>query len=366
LWWVQPNHLSTPLVTTTSNPNATNPAGFNVAAGLGQPGTSILVGTNDLTSPAIPGFRLTLGGWLDSEATIGIEGRGFYLQPTTTTRTFSSDANGNPMIGIPIIDVAGLFGGGENAIIASSPVPALGLGKGSDSVTSRVSLFGFETNAAFNLFRSCAFTVDFLAGYRYAQLQDEINLTSTTTNLPGNFVTFLGHAYDGTVSTTDTWQAKNVFNGGNLGLRGQLSYGRFYTDLSGRVAIGSTHQTLEISGLSTLQANNGTQGAANGGILTGLSNIGSYSRNTFSVIPEFELKLGVNLTERISVFVGYNYMVWTNVARSGGQIDRSVDVRTFPISPVFTPGIRSNSPAPEFNSSTFWAQGLAIGMQVRY
>src|SRR4051812_38269334 len=44
LWWVKEQNLSSPLLTTTSNPNVVDAAGFNVAGGIGRAGTSVLVG----------------------------------------------------------------------------------------------------------------------------------------------------------------------------------------------------------------------------------------------------------------------------------------------------------------------------------
>src|SRR3954451_13783150 len=64
LWWVRPNTLSTPLVTTTTDPLATV-NGANVAAGLGRPGTNILLGGSDIGYGALSGGRFTVGTWME-------------------------------------------------------------------------------------------------------------------------------------------------------------------------------------------------------------------------------------------------------------------------------------------------------------
>ena len=102
LWWVKSNPLSTPLVTTTNNPNLFDASGANVAAGVGRPGTSVLLGGNDITYNAMSGAKFALGMWLDSENTVGVEGRGFFLGQSSFQRGFGSDTNGNPVVGIPV------------------------------------------------------------------------------------------------------------------------------------------------------------------------------------------------------------------------------------------------------------------------
>src|SRR5262245_61381795 len=60
LWWTKNNSLGTPIVSTTNNPNATV-NGVNVAAGLGQAGTSVLIGDGGqgIDYGALSGGRFT-------------------------------------------------------------------------------------------------------------------------------------------------------------------------------------------------------------------------------------------------------------------------------------------------------------------
>jgi hypothetical protein len=363
LWWVKNNNLSSPLQNTTSNPNATDVNGNNVAAGLGRDGTSVLLGNGDIRYGALSGMRLTVGSWLDTEGTFGIEARGFFLGQGRFRATRASGANGSPVIGVPIIDAAGLFGGGENAIVESFP----GTFSGSSTVTSRSSLWGAEANAVINLRRNDRFTADLLVGFRYADLSDDINLSSRSSNIlsfnNGGGVFFLNNFFDGTVTSSDTFRTRNQFYGGQIGIKTETQFGKAFVDVNGRLALGATHQMLEVHGFSTLETAGAPTAQTAGGTLALASNSGRFTRNEFSVIPEVEIKLGYNLTERIRGFAGYNFMYWSNVARSGEQIDRNIDVRQVPTLPTFDPNFRGTQPAPQFRNSGYWAQGVTFGVE---
>jgi hypothetical protein len=60
------------------------------------------------------------------------------------------------------------------------------------------------------------------------------------------------------------------------------------------------------------------------------------------------------------VFVGYNFLYCSNILRAGDQIDTTLDVNaaTFPITQ--RPG--ATRPAPKFEDSGFWAQGINFGL----
>jgi hypothetical protein len=63
-----------------------------------------------------------------------------------------------------------------------------------------------------------------------------------------------------------------------------------------------------------------------GGLLSQASNIGYYDRDRFAVIPEARIALNYDLTPRLSVGVGYDFVYWNRVALAGDQVDTRVDV----------------------------------------
>src|SRR5262249_2751514 len=73
LWWVKQGPLTVPLVTM-------NPDSLTTIAALNEPGTSVLLGAGGNSSMNygnFSGIRATVGGWLDTDGLLGLEGSGF-------------------------------------------------------------------------------------------------------------------------------------------------------------------------------------------------------------------------------------------------------------------------------------------------
>ena len=107
----------------------------------------------------------------------------------------------------------------------------------------------------------------------------------------------------------------------------------------------------------------GASTTSRGGLLALPSNIGSYTANRFSVIPEVQANLGYQITENIRVFGGYSFLYWANVARSGGQIDLNVNPTLLPNN---GPPSGANRPAFQLHDTNFWAHGFNIGLEMRW
>jgi hypothetical protein len=78
-------------------------------------------------------------------------------------------------------------------------------------------------------------------------------------------------------------------------------------------------------------------------------------------VPEAQLQVGYTLQSGVRLFAGYEAMYISNVVRPGDQIDTTVN---FTGNPVVTPGTvltGAARPAPQFNGSSFWAQGFKLG-----
>ena len=95
-----------------------------------------------------------------------------------------------------------------------------------------------------------------------------------------------------------------------------------------------------------------------GGILALPSNIGSYSRSVFGVIPEAGLTLGVQPINHVRLTAGYSFLYWNAVARPGDQIDPRVNRGAIPGDPTFGTAGRGRSqpglqlPRPARSGST--------------
>ena len=385
LYWIKGGPVITPLVTSSTVTSVlTDPH----AGGLNTAGTTVLFGNQSLNYGTENGGRLTIGAWLDPDAKIGFNARGFLLEEASTRSLYASNSDGVPVLGIPLTVLpnsatAGISG--NNAFLVSIPtVPGAGGYQGDVSVVSRSQLWGAEANGQVNLLRKQWLEVNALVGFRYVDLKEELTLVThgyDQVSAPAVGVgLFNGPAniyYNGSQTTQDTWGTRNQFYGGQVGGEARMTFGRFFVDVTGKCALGTTHQVVDAFGLTTNNMVNGFQGAAlaptgpgiatyAGGLLNQPSNSGRYSHNDFSVLPEGEFKLGYAITSHIKATAGYNFTYWTNVARPGDQINSTTDVRQIPAAFMFVPGQAFTAPTTVFRTSDFWAQGVTFGLEFSF
>jgi Putative beta barrel porin-7 (BBP7) len=352
LWWVKNAPLPVPLVTTGDANNGFG-AGINTAGAIGQPGTQILLGNESARLGSFSGMRLTLGGWLNNDHIFGIEGSGFLLERRSSRFVAGSDATGNPPLYFPAFNVVV---GQERGNPISDPLRGFA---GDVSVSSTLELWGAEFNGCIALWRRPGLEVTMLVGFRYMDLKENLSIHNTTTDL-----LFLN-----TQVSNDTFDTRNQFYGGQLGVRGAWQRDRLSLDLTGKLALGSTHQIVNIQGDSSQTALPGgfapTPGSFPGGIFAQPTSSGRFTANQFTVLPALEAKVAYQLTYRLKAFAGYDFMYWNQVVRPGNQIDRNINPSQ---STLFGGGalVGQASPAPLFNRTDFWAHGVNVGLEFRY
>lgn len=348
LWWVKNAPAPVPLVT-TGDPNDGFPL-VNSAGAIGQPATRVLFGNSDTDFGAFSGMRFTLGGWFDCCQTIGIEASGFVLERRTNPFVAGSDAAGNPPLYMPAFNVVTQA---ERAVAISDPLRQF---SGDVFVTSALQLWGAELNGVFNFCSRPGLEVNWLAGFRYVDLSENLQLHNTTNDL----------VFNNTTTLNDYFGTRNQFYGGQLGARASWQRERLWLDVTGKLALGATRQAVNIQGNIT-QSGPGAfaPGAFPGGLYAQPTNIGHRTGCDFSVIPAIELKLGYQITERTQIFIGYDFLYWSQVVRPGSQIDRNINQSQ---SPIFGGGalVGQPSPSPLFNRTDFWAHGLTFGLDFRF
>ena len=100
-----------------------------------------------------------------------------------------------------------------------------------------------------------------------------------------------------------------------------------------------------------------------GGLLALSSNSGVFNRNVFAVAPETRIHLVYDINARTSIHFGYSFLYWSRVVRAGDQIDPVVNPALLP-PPV--PGASPLRPAFTFQGTSFWAQGIDLGLDFRF
>jgi len=352
MWWTQAAQV--PVLVTTSSPQ------FNGQLGVGNT-TPLISGPFGQTFHS--GGRFTLGRWFGNEQIRGVEARGFFLGQAASTTTLSTMMV--PFLARPFNNVNPNtpFFGSDSEIIADS-VRATG----GAQIHLENQVWGGEINYRRNLLGDpCSMCrLDGIIGYRYLDMSEKLTITEQFATLPGAAIGM--PLASGVVF--DSFRTTNQFNGGQIGLVGTYQRGRWSLDGRAAVAFGTTNRTLEITGSQNLVMTNGMPATAAGGLLAlPGANIGRYSDSVFSVVPEAGLNVGYQLTSRMKLFVGYNFLYMGNVLRPGNAIDTNVDAARIPnflppgsAGPVAGPP----SPGPQFRSSGFFVQGISFGLQFNW
>jgi hypothetical protein len=342
LWFVR-GQSAPPLL--TSGSIADNPPGA-----LGQPGTSVLYGGNGLTNNPYSGVRLRGGYWFNDCHGWGLDLGGFILG--SGVNNYSNSSLGTPFLARPFFNAAT---GAQDIEAVASPN---GL-TGTFSARNTFLLFGAEANLRRNLFCGCNWFIDGFAGWRMLGLNESLTMTenlaivnSTNPSLP----------IGSTFVVTDRFSTSNLFNGAQIGGIGEYRVGRWYADVRASIALGGTQQVVNIAGSTVSQAPGFAPTTSTGGLLAQTSNIGNYSRGMVSMVDEIGLNIGYQFTNHIRGFVGYNFLYWTSVVRPGNQIDPVVNPNLIP--PAVGGG--PSRPAFSFNGSDFWAQGINVGLDIRW
>lgn len=348
LWWIKNGPLQ-PVLTFG------NPADPVVGA-LDQPGTQVLLGDNNTDFGARSGGRFTVGGWLDDAQTWGLEANYMFLAETKSEQIVSSSGLvGSAFLAIPFFDPTT---SSEASALLSQPA----LFSTSVLLSQTSSLQGAEINAVVNVAPICRLRVDMIGGFRYLYVREKLALATSSPAVPP-FPTDV-------LTTLDQFTTNNNFYGGQVGARVEYAFGRLFLNTTAKAALGAVRESVNITGsLLTNDFNGlGTPQPFPGGYLALPTNIGVYHRSRFAVVPEVNVNLGYELPRGARVFVGYSFLYASAVARPGSQIDRVINP-TQSVAHTFDPNttlVGAARPALDFSDSSFWAQGVNFGLELRY
>ncbi len=350
-WWTR--HDQTPPLLTTGNAASVNPGS------LANADTTVLLGGGSIAPTEFSGVQANFGMWLDPERTISLEFGGFYLGKNSRQYAFASDANGNNVIAQPVQTGTPLA---ESAL----PIALPGLLAGSASVSSTMNMLGADFNFGTNFIRYNGWTLDGLIGFRYMYLNDMLTSNQNFTLLPAaaGGVSFLGVPQPAGTNfgLNDSFNLTNRFYGGQVGAR--LDWVSCYKIDFGavlKVALGDTAHAASIDGSTTV---NGA--TAPGGAYAQPSDIGHYNANDFTVVTDLTFTVGYQIHPNIRLTAGYNLIYWPRVERAGEQIDRSMSAGQAPTDSLYVPGTIGANPRFLNTRSDFWAQGVNVGVEVKY
>lgn len=350
MWWVKSTPLSPTLTTyAAGSPSATTGFGGE----LGVPGTTVLSPDRMGYAP-FGGGRLTIGRWLDSDPNFGLEASGFFLGDRSAG--FSESSSGAPPLRVPFFNVPPGVGFplGNSSFVLADP----GFAAGSQAISSSLRFWGVEADGLYHALNNERVNLSLLAGARYLDLAEGLSIVSRE-SVPGV----------GIYTATDNFSTRNQFFGADFGAKAQAQFGRFDGSLLAKVALGDNYQTVTVGGNSSVVGFGILSGGSTpAGLFAQATNIGQRNRNQFSVAPELQVQVGYEVTSAVHVFVGYDFLYLSDVVRPGKQIDSTLNLTgNALLSGSAAPTlIGAARPQSMFNNSSFWAQGVNVGLRYEF
>ena len=128
-----------------------------------------------------------------------------------------------------------------------------------------------------------------------------------------------------------------------------------------KMALGNMRQSVIVNGNTTVTPAGSVPTTSAGGLLAQPTNIGTQQDNRFAFSPEVNLNLIYNVNQNWRLVGGYSFIYWNNVVLAGNQIDTNVNLTQVP-GPIAGP----LSPAPKFQRTDFWVQGISLGADYRW
>jgi hypothetical protein len=189
--------------------------------------------------------------------------------------------------------------------------------------------------------------VEVLGGARFLQMQDRTELTSSGNSLADPGIV---------LGLTDQYKTSNAYYGGQAGLRGEWTRGRWSLEFRGEIGAGANEEQVRAFG-STVYATPLERIVQPTGLTVQASNTGTFDRTAVNMVSELDANLGFRITSHFQLFAGYTAIFWDGALRSGDQIDPVVNTLagTLPARPLIP-----------FKDDLFWAQGLNAGLRVSW
>jgi len=323
-------------------------ADANLPADPADVDMDLLWGDFDAHDALRSGGRFRAGLWFTPDHLSGIEA-GFLGIDDQDVRYWVSGLD-VPVLARPIIDA-------QTGLADVVPVSYPGLQLGQTWIRSDVETLVAEVFWRHVLTYDENSRLDFLAGYRYLRLWDQLFVHD-------NFVSPNAESLNRTlVDRRDLFQSENQFHGGELGLIARWWNYRWALETLGRVAFGGRHTATDVDGWTLTEEieNDNTKSItlSDGGVLALPSNMGSHAQSEFAVVAEIGVRLEYAFSRQCRATLGYTFIWWSSVARVLDSVDLEIDPSQIP------PGVNPNATQPEFKfrDGDFWMQGLSVGLQ---
>ncbi len=306
------------------------------------------------------GIRIRFGVWLSNFPGWAVSGE--YVGLGQQTDSYFQQSTGSPILARPFFNT--LTGAEDAELIA---FPSIVTGSIATNVSSQLDGAAVRFRRQLCCSTGCGYSeiccqpvptssrLDGAFGYRFWELNESLSIREQLQQTEANAT--------GAFDITDNFDTRNQFNGFELGCIWQGRRGWWSMDALMRLGIGNVKQTVTISGSSTI-TDGGVATNYDTGFLAQRTNIGTFDRNVFTMVPELGVNLGYQLTKRWRATMGYSLIYMGNVVRPGDQVDLDLNPNLFaPEQVPFTGALR---PQFDFVDTDYWVQGLSFGAECRW
>lgn len=312
-----------------------------LAANTTAPGNPALFGGQGRSGEdAENGFLVTLGRWADRHKSQAIQARFWALEEQN--HGFAAGSTSPISIGIPFTQVPGNTAAFFPTVNTANTNPNEFLNIGFDS-----SVMGADIVVRQLWNRGLGGRADFIYGYQYFRLEENLNIGYATQTAPGPPIALL--------RSHDTFDVSNDFHAAKLGF--SLRYDESWWAFDGlfTLGFGGVNRKANLIGNSTIQVGANDPVAQGAGSLIQPSNAGRTSDTSFAVSPEVNVGLGYRLNSNMHVRVGYTYLMVTDVLQVHRTIDKTVNLNQ-----------PADRPVRSLTSGDYWVQGLNLGLTFNY
>ena len=342
LWWRAGEPLP-PLVTTSPVGTEKGEAGV-----LGQTDTTVLFGSDTLEGNARPGARITLGSWLNSRQTFGIEGRFFALGDTSLH--YDTSETEFPIIARPFFNA---LTARQDSLVVAFPSVTTGFLE----LQSHAGVYGGDVFLRRTAIAHRCGQLDLIAGYQFTRVEGDLVIRSHSTSTAVGGTIPQGT----TIELTDLFLTKNEFNAGLIGVIANYGRGSCSWELLAKVGMGTMAQQTAIKGATSITVPNTAPATSPNGLLAQPSNSGVFRDERFLACPEIGVRVRWEATLGVSITAGYSLIYLSDVFQAGDQID-------FAVSPTQVPGPAAGEVRPWFpmQETEYWLHGFNLGVTCRF
>ena len=318
------------------------------------PNAQVLFGNEPIGDDFRSGGRIQFGIWLDDCERWGVQGEFTGLAEDNTAYYVAS--TGVPGIGRPFFNIDPNVNAEDARLIAFDQTNGDDALDGFVNITSSSNFYTGGMLVRREICQDVGSRWDFLVGYRFAKLDETLTINDQSE------VTDVSEGIVGTtIAITDNFEVDNEFHGVDLGVAGTWDMGKWALEGMVKCALGNNQQTVTISGQTISTIPTFTPIVDNQGLLTQTTNIGTYERDQFAIIPEARASASYFVTDNIRVTGGYTLIYIDTVVRPGDQIDRVVN-GTLLQGPFAGP----LNPAFNFNDTKVFIHGANISLDVMF